>query len=110
MIMEEAKLLVVIIKKRLSQKLFKAAQGMGLEIMITLSGKGTVQKELYESLLGLTYDPDKDVILTLVNQSELGEVRETIIEVGKIRSKNTGIMFTVDLSDYPELKTLIGVL
>ena len=91
------KLLVTIIKKGYSKKLVKEGVALGLKGSTILHGRGTVNPELFESLLGLTYDPDRDVILTVLDASLLEVVKERFMILGKMNKKNTGIMFVIDI-------------
>ncbi|TVP93969.1 MAG: hypothetical protein EA374_08155 [Acholeplasmatales bacterium] len=91
------KLLVTIIKKGYSKKLVKEGVALGLRGSTVIHGRGTVNPELFESLLGLTYDPDRDVILTLLDTSVLDRVKARFMELGKMAKKNTGIMFVIDV-------------
>lgn len=91
------KLLVTIIKKGYSKKLVKEGVALGLRGSTILHGRGTVNPELFESLLGLTYDPDRDVILTLLDAELLDTVKTRFMTLGKMDKKNTGIMFVMDV-------------
>lgn len=96
-------LLMTIMKKGYAKKMLREGKQHGVVATMQLSGKGTVNPEMFEALLGLTYDPERDVIFSVVPRESLFAVKEIYTKIGQLRKKNTGIM--VELS----LNTIDGV-
>ena len=91
------KLIVCIIKKGYATKLVKAAKKLGVEGITEFYGKGTADAQGLTSKLGLTYDPERDIIMTAVHEDLVDEVVEMLKVKGQLDKKNTGILFVVNL-------------
>ena len=101
-----SKLLVTIVKKGYAKKMLKAAYQEGLKAALILRGHGTVNPAMFESLMGLTYDPERDVILCVVDNERLFNVKEVLTNVGQLKSKNTGILLEISMNQ--ALSTLLS--
>ncbi|MFH5881851.1 hypothetical protein [Liberiplasma polymorphum] len=93
-----SKLLVTIIKKGYAKKMIKAGYEVGLKEALILRGHGTVNPAMFESLMGLTYDPERDVILCIVDSDCVFNVKEAFIKTGQLTRKNTGILLEISMN------------
>ncbi len=95
--MDKQKVLVTIIKKGYVKKMIRSIpEGIEHGTML-LNGKGTVPQYMIESLVGLTYDLDRDVMISLVRESDVQTIQDIFMDIGKMRKNNTGIMFVIDV-------------
>ncbi len=96
--MGSQKLLVTIIQKGYAKKMIRVAMEKGLRGATVLKGRGTVNPAIFESLSGLSYNPDRDVIFTVVDTDQLKTLQDLFMQIGKMNKKNTGIMFVIDIN------------
>lgn len=94
----DQKLIVVIVKKGFAVDLIKAAKKKGAEGSTIFYGKGTAEKNIYESILGIEYEPEKEIILLGVNKDVVDDVLEVIVKKAKLKKPGTGIAFVLDTS------------
>ncbi len=90
------KLLVTIIKRGYVKAMLRELPAPIEHGTIVLKGRGTVNPDLFESLIGLTYDDSRDVVLTLLEEKDVPTVQDVFMRVGRMEEKNTGIMFVID--------------
>ena len=102
------KLVVCIVKQGKARKMIKAARNAGLEGATVFKGKGTASEHGIGAALGLTYDPDREVILSAVDTSQVDAMMDVLIRTGKLKEKNTGIAFVVDLDACAGIAHLMG--
>lgn len=90
------KLLVTIAKKGMSKKIVKASKEAGAEGGTILMGKGT---GIYtdKKLFGITIEPEKEVILTLIAESKLAPVMDAVVAAGNLNKPGFGIAFVLDI-------------
>ncbi len=91
------KLVVCIIKTGYVSKLVKAAKKIGVEGITEFHGRGTAHTQGITAKLGLTHDPERDIIMTAVPKEMVDDVVQTFKSKGKLAEKNTGILFVVNL-------------
>lgn len=102
------KLIVTIIKKGYVKKMLDEAKKIGLEGQTVINGRGTVNPHMYESLVGLTYNPSRDIMLNVVKADLVPYVLDVFKRVGKLESSNTGISFVIDVKEVEGLALLIS--
>ncbi|WP_018921572.1 P-II family nitrogen regulator [Salsuginibacillus kocurii] len=95
-------LMVTIVAKGKASKLVKAAKDHGAEGATILNGRGTGIHE-YKKLFGMEVQPEKEIILILVPDSKIEEIRDALREEGNLDEPGTGIGFVV------ETKYLFGI-
>ena len=103
-------LLMTIMKKGYAKKMLREGKKHGVVASMQLSGTGTVNPEMFEALLGLTYDPARDVLFSIVPREQLFKVKEVYTQVGHLRKKNTGIMVELRLSEIEGLTEWLATL
>ncbi|GAE26330.1 nitrogen regulatory protein P-II [Halalkalibacter wakoensis JCM 9140] len=90
------KLLVTIVKKGVASKVVKATKEAGAEGGTILYGRGTGINEK-KKFLGITVEPEKEVILTLVPKNKLDLILSAVEKAGKLDKPGNGIGFIVDV-------------
>jgi len=90
------KLLVTIVKKGMAKKIVKASKEAGAEGGTIIMGKGTGIHDL-KSFFGITIEPEKEVILTLIHKDKLNQVMEAVIAAGSLDKPGYGIAFVIDV-------------
>lgn len=100
---EDAKLIVAIIKKGVASKVLMAAKNAGSYGGTILRGRGTAAKSVYTKILGVVYEPEKEIVLIAVKQSEVDKMLDVISQAAEISKPGNGIGFIVDL------KWLVGI-
>jgi len=89
-------LIVTIVKKGRSDRVIKATKEAGAEGGTIVFGRGTGIHE-QKTLLGIPVDPEKEIILTLVQGKETDKVLEAIIKAGELEKPGTGISFVIEV-------------
>lgn len=91
-------LIMVIVNKNLNKKVMEAATNAGARGGTILKGKGN---SIYEkhSFWGIEIEPEKDVIFIIVEEEIKVDVLNAINEKLNLMKPNSGIAFTLKLSD-----------
>lgn len=92
----EHKLIVTIIKKGYATKIVQATKKAGCKGGTILLGRGTANKCGYLRFLQIDDCDQKEVILTLVDESKVDIILDTIAKVGKLNKPGTGIAFVIN--------------
>lgn len=92
----EHKLIVTIVKKGYATKIVQATKKAGAEGGTILLGRGTAEKCGYLKFLQIDDCDLKEVIFTLVDESKVDIILETITNVGKLYKPGTGIAFVIN--------------
>lgn len=93
---EKYKLIVTIVKKGTAGKVVEATSKAGVEGATIFFGKGTADKNIYLDFLGIDYNPEKEIILTLVKQPLAKKALEAICKASNLDKPGKGIGFMVD--------------
>ncbi|RQD79212.1 MAG: P-II family nitrogen regulator [Methanocalculus sp. MSAO_Arc1] len=89
-------LIVTIVKKGWAQEVIRASRDAGASGGTVIPARGTGIHEM-QTLLGLRIEPEKDVILTIVNPDQTDEILEAIVKVADLEKPGTGIVFVINL-------------
>lgn len=95
--MDKYSMIVIIVKKGLGSKVIEVAKKSGSEGGTVLFGKGIASKKIYQEFLGIDFDPEKEVILTLVEESKVDSVLNAVSDMAQLNKPGAGIAFTVDV-------------
>ena len=93
------KLIVSIVKKGLATKIVAAAKKAGAHGGTIIFGRGSAEKTLYESLFGIAYQPEKEIIFIAVGEEELDIVLQAVAREGDLDKPGRGIAFVLDLAN-----------
>lgn len=94
------KMLVFVVPKGMGTKVSVEAKKHGALRPMILLGKGTAPKKVYLDFLGIAYDPEKEVVLMLVQKKCLRDLIDTLTQLTHIDRPGHGIAFVLDVSQY----------
>lgn len=89
------KLIVIIVKKGLARDIIKACKEAGAEGGTVFQGKGVGSHET-GSILGIKIEPEKNIILSLVENSLVEIVLRHVSEKAEMDKPGTGIGFVIN--------------
>jgi nitrogen regulatory protein P-II 1 len=89
-------LIVTVVPKGDSERIVEASKRAGAEGATILGGRGTGIHE-QGRFLGIPIEPEKELVLTLIEKDKSEAVFESIIEAGLMDQPCTGICFVVDI-------------
>jgi nitrogen regulatory protein P-II 1 len=89
-------LIVTIVNKGSCQTIVKASKQAGAEGGTIIYGRGTGIRE-NKTILGIPIEPEKEIILTIVPQTNTEKIHAAIIEAGKLNQPGAGISFVLEL-------------
>ena len=92
------KLIVAIVKKGYATKIVTAAKKAGAHGGTIIFGRGSAEKTLYESIFGIAYQPEKEIIFIAVGEEELDIVLQAVTREGDLDIPGRGIAFVLDLA------------
>lgn len=88
------KLIVTIVKKGMARAAVGAAKKAGARGATVMLGRGTGIHE--RGFLGIHWNPEKEVVLTLVPEELVQPVLDAVVKAGKLDKPGTGIGFVLD--------------
>jgi nitrogen regulatory protein P-II 1 len=89
-------LIVTIVKKGWAERVVQASRKAGAEGGTIIMGRGTGIHEM-QTLLGLPIEPEKEIVLTIVNPEQTDAVLNAIIEGADLEKPGMGIAFVIEL-------------
>lgn len=101
-------LIVTIVPKGQAEKVVSASKKAGAEGGTVLYGRGTGIRE-HKKLFGLSIEPEKEIILTLVPGTKTDQVLEAVVEAGQLDRPGTGIGFVLDARKIVGINHLINL-
>lgn len=96
--LDNYKLIVVIVKKGLASSLVMKLKKEGVEGSTIMYGKGMAEKRIYEQILGIKYEPEKEIILMAVESSKVDNVLDTMIKNERLNEPGHGIAVVLNLN------------
>lgn len=105
---QKHKLLVTIVKKGLASKIVKASKKAGAQGGTIIFGRGTGVHE-HASFFGIKIEPEKEVILTIVDVDTSDSVLAAIVQEGKLDKPGTGVGFILDTKQVAGIAHLLGL-
>jgi nitrogen regulatory protein P-II 1 len=97
---QDLKMVVFIVKKGLGTFISTEARKLGATRRIILLGKGTAPKKIYLDFLGIDYDPEKEVVMMLVQKKCLRTLMDTLTALSNIDQPGNGVAFVLDVSTH----------
>lgn len=95
-------LIVTIVPKGQAEKIVTASKKAGAEGGTILYGRGTGVRE-HKKLFGLSIEPEKEIVLTLVPDTKTDDILEAIVEAGQLDKPGTGVGFVL------EARKIVGI-
>ncbi|MGM0365075.1 MAG: P-II family nitrogen regulator [Actinomycetota bacterium] len=93
---EDHDLIVTIVKRGFSETILAASKEAGAEggTVIPARGSGIHEKS---KLMGIPIEPEKEILLTVVNCEITKKVLDAILEAGNLNKPGEGIVFVLDI-------------
>lgn len=91
-------LIVVIVNSGFSDEVMMAAREITATGGTVISARGTAKKEA-EELFGITINPEKDMVLLLVNEDKKDAILHNIYQKVGLNSPSQGIAFTLEVDE-----------
>ncbi|HOG18066.1 MAG TPA: P-II family nitrogen regulator [Syntrophales bacterium] len=98
------KLVVTIVAKGAASKVVAASKNAGAKGGTILLGRGTAPESVYLDILGINFDPERELVLTLAGEDMTDRLLQTISDEGELHKPGKGIAFVVDV------KGLVGMI
>jgi nitrogen regulatory protein P-II 1 len=92
---DEFKLIIIIVKKNLGRRVIKACKKAGAEGGTVLPGRGTGGRST-GSFLGITVEPEKDIILCLAPNDLVKKVISKVRAAARLDKPGTGVAFVIN--------------
>jgi len=89
-------LIITIVNKGNSQKVVEAAKKAGADGGTLLFGRGTGIHE-HAKLFGITIEPEKEVVLTLIKRDMCERVLDAIVSEADLNKPGKGIAFVLEV-------------
>ncbi|MGE5551735.1 MAG: P-II family nitrogen regulator [Bacteroidota bacterium] len=80
----EYKLIITIVKRGKASQVVAATKNANAKGGTILLGRGTASKNIYLQILGMEYEPEKEIILTLVREDMVGRMLQVIREEAQL--------------------------
>jgi nitrogen regulatory protein P-II 1 len=100
------KLIVTIVMKGMAKKVVSASKKAGAEGGTTLLGRGTGIHEM-QKLFGICVDPQKEIILTLIESQQADKTLSAIIDAGNLKKPGYGIAFVLNVGQITGIAHLL---
>lgn len=94
------RLIVTIVKKGLGSKVVTVSKKAGAQGGTIILGRGTADKSISQKLLGIDYEPEKEIVLTLIQQEYMERVFDAIIQKMQLNKPGKGIIFLIDVKNF----------
>lgn len=88
-------LVITIVRKGRARKVVEAAKAAGAEGGTTVPGRGTGRRP--NNFLGLTMEPEKEVIFTLIPENLVQPVLAAVTRAGEFDKRGNGIAFVIEI-------------
>lgn len=95
--LDNYKLVIAILKKGRASNLIMKLKKIGLEGNTIMFGKGAAEKRIYEQILGIKYEPEKEIILMAIDESKESKILSKIIKEEQLDKPGHGIALVIDL-------------
>jgi nitrogen regulatory protein PII len=99
-------LIVTIIKKGWAEKIVEAARRAGARGGTIFHGRGVGIHE-QKKFLGLSIEPEKEIVLTLIHKDKTNQVLKAIVDAGQLQKPGTGIGFVIDVDKIVGIVSLL---
>lgn len=91
-------LIVSIVARGYSDYIIDATRAAGATGGTIVFGRGTMEEAKSKSFMGMDIQPEKDIVLTLVNEKSRKQVMQAITSNANISSSGHGILFSLPVS------------
>ncbi len=106
-IKQDLSLIVTIVNKGFSDPVITAAKGAGAEGATIVSARGTGTHE-GEKVLGVSIQPEKELVLILIRKSIRKKVMRDICKVSSLNDEGRGMTFSMPVDEVGGIAHLLG--
>lgn len=92
-------LIVTIVNDGHSESVMNAAKSKGAGGGTILKGRSLLENSSKNQFLGITIEPEKDIVLIVANSNKKKEIMEAITDKSGLKTKGNGIMFSLPIDD-----------
>lgn len=100
-------LIITIVKKDLGRNIIDISKESGAEGGTIILGRGTAEQNIYLNILGTDFDPEKEIIFTLVKKEDVDNVISTIYDKANLSKPGNGIAFVIDVKSHRGIAHLL---
>lgn len=100
-------LIVTIVNRDHADLVVEASKEAGAEGGTVLTGRGTGIHE-HAKLFGITIEPEKEIVLTLIERAKTAEVLDAIIEKTRLDKPGQGIAFVLEVEQVAGINHLLN--
>ncbi|WIV12661.1 P-II family nitrogen regulator [Proteiniborus sp. MB09-C3] len=93
-------LIITIVRKGLGSDVIDISKNSGAEGGTIILGNGIAEECVYQNILGMDYNPEKEIILTLVQQKAADNVINAISNGANLNKPGNGIAFVIDVKNH----------
>lgn len=104
---EKYELIVTIVPKGAAADVVQTSKDAGAGGGTVLYGRGTGVHEA-KKLFGMSIDPEKEIVLTVVAESERAAITKAIVEKCKLDKPGNGLTFALPLTSLSGMVHLTG--
>ena len=104
---ENYDLVIAIIGRGFSDYVISAARDAGATGATIINARGTGVHE-NDSILGIKIQPEKEIVLILVNRLKRNEIMKKVCEASNLNSEGKGLCFSMPVSDIAGISQLIN--
>lgn len=101
----EYQMIITIVEDGKAEEVIECAKKGGAEGGTILTGRGAGTKDTAK-ILGILIEPEKELILTLIEKNKTEKVLEAIVEGMELEKPGKGIAFVVDV---PRVAGITGI-
>jgi nitrogen regulatory protein PII len=95
--MQKMSLIVSIVRKGWGSTVLEAAMAAGARGSTVVTGRGAGINE-QEKIFGISIEPEKEIMLTVVYDHQVEAVMEAVVEAGHLNDTGRGIAFVLPVS------------
>ncbi|HHY24957.1 MAG TPA: PII family protein [Clostridiaceae bacterium] len=97
---KNCKLIITIVKKGMGSKVVGATREAGAQGGTIVFGRGIADENIYLDILSINYDPEKEVIFTIVSENIVDNIFDAITEKCHMEKPGRGIAFMIPLKGF----------
>jgi len=96
---EDHKLIFAVVKKGIASDAVAAAKKAGAPEGTIMLGRGTAGKSIYTEMLGMDFEPEKEIIMIFITENIENAVMQAVSDAVKLDKPGNGISFVINIKD-----------
>ncbi len=97
---QDLKMVFFVVPKGMGTKISKEARKLGAARRVILLAHGTAPKNIYLDVLGIDYEPEKEILMMLVRKKHLRNLVDQLTTMSHIDKPGHGIAFVIDVNHH----------